>query len=92
MAHCYIVMYDLCQPGRNYEGLYTALKSYIRWGRITESTWAVVSESSATEIRDHLLNFVDSNDRLMVIKSGKEAAWLNALASSEWLKTNLILD
>ena len=83
-------MYDLRKPGRDYNMLYSAIKSYAHWGKITESTWAVVSESDAFAIRDHLMKFIDSNDRLMVIRSGQHAAWVNAMASNDWLKQNLV--
>lgn len=45
--HCYIVAYDLCQPGRDYSSLIAAIKSFSHWGKLTESTWAVVSDKSA---------------------------------------------
>ncbi len=89
--YCYIVTYDLCQPCRDYTSLHAALKNYPRWGKITESTWAIISDNTASAIRDHLMCFIDSNDRLLVIKSGKEAAWNCVLANNQWLKDNLVL-
>ena len=88
--NCYIVTYDLCQPRRDSTMLYNALKTFPAWGKVTESTWAIVSSLSASEIRDKLLHYIDSNDRLFVIKSGKEAAWNRALANNQWLKENLV--
>ena len=89
--HCYIVGYDLCQPGRDYSSLYMALKGFPKWGKITESLWAVVSDSNTVQIRDYLMSYIDSNDRLFVILSGKEAAWNRLLADNQWLKDNLVL-
>ena len=85
---CYIISYDL-RKNRNYDKLYSALKSYSRWGRITESTWAVVTTKSAVEIRDNLLKVIDNDDRIFVVKSGVEAAWRNSICKNEWLKENL---
>lgn len=85
---CYIISYDL-RKSRNYDSLYEALRSYNRWARITESTWAVVTAESAVEIRDNLRKVMDNDDRLFVIKSGTEAAWRNSRCKSEWLKENL---
>lgn len=85
---CYIISYDLIKE-RNYDALYDALKSYRTWAKITESTWAVVTDKSATEVREHLLKFIDGDDRLFVVKSGVESAWQNARCSNEWLKKNL---
>lgn len=52
--HCYIISYDLCQLGRDYNRLYQTLKSFPNWGRLTESTWAIVSERDTVQIRDYL--------------------------------------
>ncbi len=87
--HCYIVSYDLCKPGRDYSLLYRVLQSYPNWGRLTESTWAVISSSSAVQIRDHLMQFMDANDRLVVILSGRSAAWTKLLATNDWVRNNL---
>lgn len=89
--HCFIIMYDLRAPGRNYEQLYQAIKSYGIWGKLTESSWAIVSDQTVENIRNFLLNFIDSNDRLMVILSGKSAAWQNIMADNNWLQQNLVL-
>lgn len=86
---CYIVSYDLLRPGRNYDQLYEALRSYSRWARIHDSVWAVVTTQSAVQIRDHLSTYLDANDRVFVVKSGVEAAWRNVKCKNEWLKENL---
>ena len=85
----YIISYDLKKPGQNYDQLYEAIKSYGTWARINESVWAVVTTNSAVYIRDHLTGFIDTNDRLFVIKSGVEAAWRNSICKNEWLKEHL---
>ena len=87
--HCYIVSYDLCRPGRDYSSLYRAIKFFPGWGKLTESTWAIVGPGSAVQIRDYLMQFIDANDRLVVILSGREAAWTKLLASNDWLRNNL---
>ncbi len=86
---CYIISYDLLAPGKNYEELYSALKTYTKWAKINQSVWAVVTQKSAVEIRTHLTQYMDANDRLFVIKSGVEAAWRNSRCKNEWLKENL---
>lgn len=88
--HCYIVIYDLRAPGRNYESLYQAIKNYGTWGKISQSAWAIVSSKNSVEIRDDLMKYLDRNDRLMIVKSGLDAAWVNAMASKDWLQENLI--
>jgi len=89
--HCYIVLYDLCSPTQNYDKLYSILKTYERWGRLTESAWAIVTSKAYDQIRDELRQVIDSNDRLIVIKSGQQAAWTSVMASNDWVRENIIL-
>lgn len=91
MANCFIISYDLCSPNRDYKQLYSAIKSYGTWGRLTESTWAVVADSTVVQIRNFLMRFIDNDDRLIVIKGGKEAAWVRTIANSNWVQQNLAL-
>lgn len=88
---CYIITYDLRKPGRNYQPLYDAIKSFGTWGKINESTWAIVSGLSSSQIYEFLSNFIDINDSIFIIKSGGDATWLNVNANNEWLKKHLIL-
>jgi CRISPR/Cas system-associated endoribonuclease Cas2 len=85
----YIVSYDLVKPGRNYEDLYNAIRSYGNWGKVNESVWAIVTATTAAQVRDNLSKYMDANDRIFVVKSGSEAAWRNAICKNEWLKENL---
>jgi hypothetical protein len=87
----YIISYDLNQPGQNYSNLYDAIKAQgsSHW-RMLDSTWIVVSAKSAVQIRDNLIVHLDDNDKILVLKSGIEAAWggFND-KGSKWLKENL---
>ena len=84
-----IISYDLCAPGRNYDDLYKAIRSYSRWAHITESTWFVKTTSSCVEVRDDLLSYIDKNDRLFVGELTGTAAWNNLLCDGSFLKENL---
>lgn len=84
-----IISYDLCAPGRNYDNLYKAIKAYGTWAHITESTWFVKTSDSPVQIRDNLLSYIDSNDRLFVGELTGAAAWSNVICKNEYLKENL---
>ena len=86
---CYIVSYDLREPGRNYEALYEAIRSYELWAHVNESVWAVVTGKKAVQVRDHLTSYIDANDRILVVRSGAEGAWRNAMCEDDWLKKHL---
>jgi hypothetical protein len=88
MNTTYIISYDVAKGGQ-YEPLINAIKAYGTWAHITESTWAVVTSKEATQIRDNLIKFLPEGSRLIVVKSGTEAAWGDVLCSNDWLKKNL---
>lgn len=84
-----IIEYDLRSPGRNYDELYKAIKSYGVWAHITESTWFIKTSESCVQVRDKLLAHMDGNDRIFVAALTGVAAWSNVLCDSEYLKKNL---
>ncbi len=86
----YVISYDLNAPGKNYDDLIEALKTYDYWWHHLGSTWCVVTSKSAAQVRDHLAQHIDKNDSLLVVKSGGEGAWTGFNErGSKWLKDNL---
>jgi hypothetical protein len=86
----YVIGYDLNSPGQDYDALFEAIKSYGAWWHHLDSTWIVKTNSSAVEIRDHLRQFIDENDELLVAKLSGEAAWTGfSSKGSAWLKNNV---
>jgi hypothetical protein len=89
MKRVYIVTYDLSNPGRNYEFLLKRIKAYNAWARLGDSSYLVLTEHSATQLRDNLTLALDSNDSLYVGLMGNSAAW-SGLGDevSNWIKNN----
>lgn len=83
---CYIITFQLL---RDPSIIIAAIKSYGTWAKITDTTWAVVTTKSATDIRNHLNAIIAEGERIFVIKSGVEAAWHNSACTNEWLRKNL---
>jgi len=85
----YIITYDLRAPGRDYAALYSRIKAYGKWARITESSWAIVTSQSSRQIYDNLGAVIDSNDKLLVGPLGP--SWWQGLDKevSDWLKENV---
>jgi hypothetical protein len=82
------ICYDLNRPGKNYPSLIDAIKSgFPTYWHHLDSTWLVKTNLSCVEVRDFLTPYVDSNDEILVVTLGGEAAWrgFNA-AAVEWLK------
>ncbi|HEY3160346.1 MAG TPA: hypothetical protein VGJ78_15380 [Vicinamibacterales bacterium] len=78
----YKISYDLLKPGKDYQKLYDALAS-LNARRTMLSEWAAKrTNTSASGLRDYLWQFMDGNDRLMVV----------CLDSTEWAGMNLMFD
>ncbi len=88
--YSYMISYDLNSPGQNYEKLHAEIKNQGAWWHYLDSTWIVNSKKSAAEIRDSLVQHLDSNDNILVVKlQGTWASKFNQKAN-KWLKNNLI--
>ena len=91
---CYIVTVDTDSPDVKTE-IEKRLSDYGNWRRIHSSCWAVVTALTPTHIRDDLIGGLleglpDRPERILVIRSGTEAAWISyGSDTNEWLKENL---
>jgi hypothetical protein len=84
-------MYDLRQPGRNYESLHSYLKT-LDWWHCLDSTWLVETSKTATTIRDDMLVHIDTNDGVLVVTLGNKNWATYGMKHQnciDWLKTHL---
>ena len=83
------INYDLKVPGRDYSGLYEAIKATGRWWHYLDSTWIVVTNETTGEIWRRLSTHVDKNDYLLIIEITNNAqGWLPKEAW-EWIHANV---
>ena len=68
MSMVYIVTYDLKVPGKDYSGLYNAIKESSKWWHYLESSWLVYTSETATTVWNRLCKHVDQKDRVLVIE------------------------
>lgn len=90
----YCVSYDLRKPDRNYDDLLKELKSFGTWWHQTGSVWFIVTSKTTAEVRDYLMQFIDSNDKLFVIQlqknwaaagfSEQEYSWMKSIPEASW--------
>lgn len=85
----YLISYDK-NRGDDYSELYEAIESYGNYWHHLDSTWIIVTQSTAEVIRNKLMRYLDENDKLFVAKLTGEAAWggFNERGSN-WLKGNI---
>ncbi len=81
----FLVTYDLKSPGQNYAQLINHIEQNYTYCKDLESVYLINSSYGATKIRDDLIRFIDTNDKLLVAKLNGEWAsykfgcgnWLN---------------
>lgn len=63
----YAISYDLQEPGQDYEEVHSAIEGLGPSFHALESTWFVdVTNQSAGDVKDELLNIADGNDGIVV--------------------------
>lgn len=86
---CYIVIYDAVNQDSK-QKILDVITDYSIHAQICETTWGVVTDEEATDIRDKLKQVISSEDRIFVIKSGAEAGWANVICEKSWLHKYLM--
>ena len=77
----YSISYDLQAPEKNYPKLWDALRR-ANAKRVLDSHWVFRRHNTnAEEMRDHFMQYIDRNDRLMVI--GFEGTWASYRAKTD---------
>lgn len=90
MAAVQLVTYDL-RKRKDYPELFKALNTYpTRW-HCLDSVWLLVTPKTAAQVRDHLIQHIDSDDLLFVTRLGQGAGWTLSFSEEcrEWLKKHL---
>lgn len=68
MYKVYVIAYDLKVPGRDYTGLYNALKASPKWWHHLESCWLIFTSETPTAIWTRLAPTITKDDRLLIIE------------------------
>ena len=88
----YMIGYDLqSSKEEDYENLFTALEGIgSGYWDCLDSTWLVITEKTATQIKDELKQHLKDGDRLLVMRYGEGAAWLGFKDECQtWLEDKL---
>jgi len=75
----YVVSYDLTRPGQNYDTLWEAFKK-LEGRRVLPSQWRVNARGDSAALRDHLRQYMDATDRVLVMSRD----------SGDWASYNLL--
>jgi hypothetical protein len=84
----YMIIYDLERRGESYEPLLSALRK-LGALHVLYSKWVLRTSSTAVQLRDYLKRFIDTNDKLLVVRLSGEAAWTSLFVSDSDFKQTL---
>jgi hypothetical protein len=86
----YLVTYDLNSPGQKHAKVLEKIKSFDRWARLSESSYAIVSSGSPKDIYEkNFMPLLDNNDTLYVIAMHMPYWGLGTKEINDWLSNNL---
>lgn len=92
MIKPYLITYDLCKPGRNYDGLITMLATTWKAKKLADSVWLAELQGDTGKVIQCLRQVTDPTDRLAVleIKPGSDWCTLNAYPGGvQWLSQHV---
>ncbi len=81
----YLIVYDLERRGEDYEPLLNALRN-LGALHVLYSKWVLRTNYTAIQLRNHLQQFIDANDLLLVVGLTGEAAWTSLFVTAEQFK------
>lgn len=87
----YAVNYDLKRPGRDYAGLYLAIKACGTWWHYLESCWLIDTRLDAQTIFARLRPHLDENDRALVIRIGPDRQGCLPKEAWDWIDRRLAI-
>jgi hypothetical protein len=85
MVSTYMIVYDLENRTESYEPLLNALRK-LGALHVLYSKWVLKTNYSAVQLRDHLRQFVESGDKLLVVGLTGEAAWTSLFVPNDDFK------
>lgn len=86
----YLITYDLVQPTRNYPALKEYFSRYSTKSHRLESVYIVITDKSATALRNEICQIVDSDDKVLIVKLTNDWKTIGLPESSRnWLARNL---
>lgn len=90
MVPSYLISYDLIKD-KDYEKIFEGIKNISNgYKRVLKSVWIIGHNGTSADIRDSLKPYMDSDDKLLVLKLTGEGAWRNlGESNTNWLKENL---
>ncbi|WPZ30775.1 hypothetical protein T8A63_07370 [Sulfitobacter sp. OXR-159] len=85
---CYIVTYDLNKETKR-PNILKDIKGLGGWAKLSESSYAVSTSKTPSEVFNHLKKHIDGNDNLYIISLSRPFFGQGPTDVNEWLERNL---
>jgi hypothetical protein len=83
-----LITYDLHTPGQDYSDFHKAIKRH-SWARLSESSYAIATDSSPAVVASAFRNYMDENDVLYVVTLRAPYSGWGPNEVNQWLAQNL---
>ncbi len=84
-----LITYDLNKTGQNYTKLLEVIRSYGAWARLSESSYAIVTNEFVEVTYNKLKPYFDPNDNLLILTLAGAHIGQNSQEVVDWLRNNL---
>lgn len=74
----FVIIYECIHNNMNYR-FEELIRSCPAYGRLTSSSWIIMSKNDATTIHKKLRRYLHEDDRLIVIECSNKACWANMI-------------
>jgi len=83
-----LVTYDLKKPGQDYTDFLKVIRSY-DYARLSESSYALNTTQSPSDVYNKLRPYMDANDHIYVINLKRPYSGYGPKEVNDWLEKNL---
>ena len=84
-----LVTYDLNSPGQKHAKVLEKIKSCGGWARLSESSYAITTSLTPSQVYSQFENLIDANDTIWIITLKKPYSGFGSKTVIDWLDNSL---
>ncbi|HBD03434.1 MULTISPECIES: hypothetical protein [Psychrobacter] len=84
-----LVTYDLNSPGQKHAKVLEKIKSFGGWARLSESSYAITTSLTPSQVYSQFENLIDANDTIWIITLKKPYSGFGSKDIIDWLDNSL---
>ena len=84
-----LVTYDLNSPGQKHAKVLEKIKSFGGWARLSESSYAITTSLTPSQVYSQFENLIDANDTIWIVTLKKPYSGFGSKNIIDWLDNSL---